>query len=368
MFKHIKELKKQAKEIFMPNYKKFLLPAFLIMAFDALNYLIINEFTYFGRLDSSISRVTVLLIFLLSEFVLLPVSMVLLFRVSVFLRCPDNKGGDIKTDIKNFLNLKNVRSIVLINLIPQALKALYYINKATFSWLNIYNLDGIPLLVLMLIIIFADYKFFICNYYFALTESPVKQTVTVSFKTMKSQFIKSTLLEFSFLNWQLLSTGIYIFLKYLIRYDGTYQVIPIISQYTPYLNAFCKFWCGLGFYVVPYMYITISLFAQNLLDSTEGGNPTISNRTKNVIYIVTLCVMVLMMVLFNLISPYQTWDISLKLIDDDKLELLRFFWIGSTVGNLALATTAKRYKKVFSLLFYILSILSAVKVIILFFI
>lgn len=51
------------------------------------------------------------------------------------------------------------------------------------------------------------------------------------------------------------------------------------------------------------------------------------NWLKNVIYTVTLCALILMMLFFNATSPYQLWDISLKLIDYDKLEVLRTFWM-----------------------------------------
>lgn len=92
------------------------------------------------------------------------------------------------------------------------------------------------------------------------------------------------------------------------------------------------------------------------------------NRFKNTIYIGALCVVILIMLFFNSISPYQLWDISLKIVDDDKLELLRFLWVNSAIVNLVLAISAKRYKKVFYILFIILTLLSLIKFVTLLFV
>ena len=92
------------------------------------------------------------------------------------------------------------------------------------------------------------------------------------------------------------------------------------------------------------------------------------NWLKNVIYTVTLCALILMMLFFNATSPYQLWDISLKLIDYDKLEVLRTFWMLAVIGNCILAFIAKRHKKIFCILFLILALLSLIKFFTLFFV
>ena len=52
-----------------------------------------------------------------------------------------------------------------------------------------------------------------------------------------------------------------------------------------------------------------------------------SKHIKYLLLTIATCTIVFLMFFFNLLSPYQDWDLSLKLIDDDKLLVLILFWV-----------------------------------------
>lgn len=262
MFKIIKS---EARNILLPNYKYFLLPTVLFMLSNAVAFLILNVLTnnyIWGNFNPAL-KLLITLLFLFAEFVFGPLSLAVLFRVSAFF-C-NNSSEDIKSYIKDFLNATSIKRIVLINLLPGGLTVLYNINDAENSGFNIFRLEGIALLILMLFSHFINYKFFLCNYHFALNGLSAKETIAASFKNMKKKYLKYILLNISFIHWEILTIIIYALLKYIICFDNSHSLILAISTSTPYLDIFYPFWFGLGLYVIPYMYVTFSLFAKNIL-------------------------------------------------------------------------------------------------------
>ena len=69
---------------------------------------------------------------------------------------------------------------------------------------------------------------------------------------------------------------------------------------------------------------------------------------KYLLLTIATCTIVCLMFFFNLLSPYQDWDLSLKLIDDDKLLVLILFWVIISLVNVILMVVTLRHKKWFA--------------------
>lgn len=88
-------------------------------------------------------------------------------------------------------------------------------------------------------------------------------------------------------------------------------------------------------------------------------------------YGIAFCVILGLMFLLSLISPYNyEWDPVLMQLDSDKLIVLRFFWIIILFSNTVLSFVAKYFNRnnYFFLAFILLGMGSLLKVVWLFFI
>ena len=257
----VKKIKLQARETLFANYKSFIIPSviFIISTF-AVN-IIINYFTrelIWSDLGEFLCG-SIILLFLLFEFVIIPVSVVLIFKVAV----NTENSTDAKNGIKELLGFSNIRKIILINFIPRLMSSFFAINRSHISALKIIDVKGTLLIVISVISFFVSYKFFACNYCFALNQTSVKQTIKSSFKIMKIKNVlpKFILLELSFILWVLLVTAIYAVLKVILSSGNFFMPgISLDKVYTPFLDAFFSIGFGINLYLIPYLYLTISLF------------------------------------------------------------------------------------------------------------
>ena len=75
---------------------------------------------------------------------------------------------------------------------------------------------------------------------------------------------------------------------------------------------------------------------------------------------VIIIVLIILMFMFSLICPFQLWDTTKRIIDYDKLLVLRVFWGSASLINffLCLYSTSK---KVFPVIFGVFFIYGAIK-------
>lgn len=256
----IKECKKEAKVVLKNNYKMLLGPALLLMIFNALSQLFLREYT-FAILDSFMGSIT-LFLYLTIKLLVVPLVTVKLFKVSK--NCINSENNP-NCENQNKA-IKNIINIFLINLIPTGLTAIYSIAKSiNTSYMNSNTYTIILNTLNLFIFLVVNYKFFACNY-LAASGGNAMGNIKASFKVMRKNFGKYFLLSFSFLHWELLAVGIYLVL--LMLYGG-------IDNANPYFSVLLSFGCGIYFYLIPYKYLTYSIFINKLLKNhiSKNTNP-----------------------------------------------------------------------------------------------
>ena len=244
-----KEIKEEARKMLFQNHKFLIIPSLLFMVSNFANQIILNYFTsLFWWSDlSDLSRLAALLFFVFFEFVMVPFSLALLYKSIILVTV---SSTNFRKDLRNFINASSIKRIILINLIPRFTASFLDVNRSKISAFNIFKIDGWPLILLSIIAFFISYKFYACNYYFALTEATVKQTISESFKIMRKNLLKWILLSLSFIAWIFLEVVIVISLK-LIFGGG-------LNAYTPFIDSLgLSFGYGVDLYLIPYLYLTI---------------------------------------------------------------------------------------------------------------
>ena len=87
---------------------------------------------------------------------------------------------------------------------------------------------------------------------------------------------------------------------------------------------------------------------------------------KSCFYTALLCLIVVFMWFFSLLSPYELWDPTI--VDADVLLVLKLFWALIFGLNTGLTCLTKSHKKAFFVIYLVLTVLSFVKLVSLFFI
>ena len=94
-----------------------------------------------------------------------------------------------------------------------------------------------------------------------------------------------------------------------------------------------------------------------------------------IMHIIVNALLIIMIVLSILtkgfmfsLTPYQDWDIGYKykVIDTDKLLVLRLYWCFALTMNTIMACLLKLYKKIFSVIYFLLALISLIMLISLF--
>lgn len=247
----IREIKSQAKKILISNYKLLIIPVFLFMLSKFIVSIILNYFTSWLVFNNLTEAEFIYTLFLVMSFelVIIPVLYATIYK-SIHLIY--NKTAYFKADLKSFLNFSNILKIILMNLIPSLMTTLSAICSSKFSILNLLQIDGIPLILLLICAGVINYMFFACNYFFVVTEASIKASIIMSFKTMKKIFFEWLALVLSFMHLAFLQGIIGVICK--IIFGGS------LNAYTPILDSFSTFGFGIGFYIIPYFYLTAFIF------------------------------------------------------------------------------------------------------------
>lgn len=273
----LKELRIKARGFLKLNYKALMPPAFLLMALNAVTVAIV-EYSGYENVWSRLNTVTksgLLLVYFVIKLAVVPLISVVFFKIIVLLQ--QQKGNNIKAEIKNFLTAQNIKKILLLNLIPTSVGLLAY--SSGIHFLNIFSFRLYAAefsAVYKFIYLLIEYKFLFCNYYFSLNQSGVKETISISFKVMKwKKIFRLIYISLVFLPWAILDGIIYLALNILASavidgymtetvYTGFGRyTVPVLSFRRP-LDVLNCFWLGLGFYVFPYAYVISTLFLEQL--------------------------------------------------------------------------------------------------------
>ena len=259
----IRQIKSQALNTLLENYRAIIIPAVILIFSQFASSLILNYFTnLFDWYDrGGLYRITVLFFFVLFEFFITPAATVLIYKTAII------AGGDIaerRSKPLKLLNAANIMKIAAVNFIPRLLLLSASVNSHKVSAFNVFRLDGLPLILLSAAAFFINYKFYACNYCFALTESSVRKTVAASFSVMRGNFLKWVILQLSFAGWLLLQTGIHLLVRML--FGGG------LNSYMPFIDSFASFGYGLGLFVIPYFYLAMSGFlrVQQAVDESRA--------------------------------------------------------------------------------------------------
>ena len=247
----IRKIKSQAINSLLENYSAIIIPAVILIFSQVASSLILNYFTnlLFWNDRGDLYRITVLFFFVLFEFFITPAATVLIYKTAII------AGGDIaerRSKPFKLLNAANIMKIAAVNFIPRLVSLAASVNSYKVSAFNVFRLDGLSLILLSAAAFFINYKFYACNYCFALTESSVKETVAASFSIMRGNLLKWVLFPLSFAGWVLLETGIHFLVKTFIG-GG-------LDTYTPIIDSIVPFGYGIELFVTPYFYLAMSGF------------------------------------------------------------------------------------------------------------
>jgi len=257
-----KEFKKQAKTLLFANYCTMIFYSIIFMFSNSLSYLLINEVIahfVWENLHITIKLLTISILGFL-QFFIIPLSQVGIFK-SYFL-ASSNENNIICKTLKFLLKPISVKKIVIINFLPRLLYCLIQM----FSSENFYfNLNEIPISpIAAFIALFINYKFFVANYYVAISDCSAKNTIYISCNIMKKRFLQYLIFLLSFIGWICIAVFIRVILEIIITGD-----LYFFSKnyHLPYLEALRSFGYGINFFLLPYMYISQSLFLNSIINN-----------------------------------------------------------------------------------------------------
>lgn len=252
-------IKKQARAILKQNYKVLVIPCLAFMLSQFLISLILNVFT--SKLTwsdhSEALMLAIILLYAVLRFIAVPFSTASIFRITNSI---SKNAGSVVADYKDFFNMPNILKLAAITFVPNAFLCFSEINRSKITALRIARIEGIPLIIISVISIFLSYKFYACEYCFAVNNSSVKQTIAESFRLMNGVFFKIILLLLSFIPWIALSAAIYLAAKIIAVGGVPFDMSRILSFYTPYIDSLLSINFGLGLYLEPYIYVSMFIF------------------------------------------------------------------------------------------------------------
>jgi len=245
----IREIKKQARLKLLNNYKFFLLPT-IMYAFS--NFVMVSSLYAFFNGNNLFFEILFLSLFLSFQLFVLPISIFLLYKTSVG---AVNEDTEKCKTICSSVSFKDLGIITFIWLVPNVLDIVSEMLDGVIEYQQLSKNSMLPIslcsLIVMAFLMYLEYKYFACDYYYSLNKGTIKETLQFSFGIMKGRFFKYLLLTLSFIPWYLLG-GILslIFTKFF----GETVFIKVALQ---------SIGCGVYFYLLPYQYITYTLFIKN---------------------------------------------------------------------------------------------------------
>ena len=245
-----KEIKLQAKKLLRENYKTFL-P--LILLYEL--FVILNNIAFIVLFEKPLLEPRDLLtiicafVILLIELLLLPTITVSVYKVGLNRL---QNANNTAFEIKQFLALKNISKIAIINLIPAVLGLAYTLTTRfdrLFDNKITYFVVALGWLVAQFI---ASYKLFMCNYHFAANQSSAGETLKYSANKMKGLFFRYICFNLSFILWDLLIIAIGVVVSFVcglinINYESTTFLFGsgygLMLYYRPYRFLSEMFFC-----------------------------------------------------------------------------------------------------------------------------
>ncbi len=247
----IRETKKQAKGILVANYTLFVFPVVLYMLSNGLMagayYAYSHKETIFQ--NPSLWGTAFLLLYMAFQFVVMPTSVFLFYKIAVGL--VNGEAAD-KKKMRPLVSLGEIGCLSLLWLLPSALNIVSAMSTEMLGEQPLSETVSLWIrLLLSLFSIYVQYKYFACNYHFSLFKGNMAENLRFSFELMRRKFGQYLLLIFSFILWYLLIGVLGVVLTNL--FNGN-ELAQILLRSTG---------CGVYFYVLPYQYITYTLFIKN---------------------------------------------------------------------------------------------------------
>lgn len=236
----IRELKRQAGALVRKNYRAFWLPVLLYVVADGTATFLWQTFSDLSSSD------TVRYVFLGVSLLLRLVALPLLLYWMVFISMRLMKA---KVSTSAF-SWKDAVRLVVIAFAPNVTECL--LSAANAVPRDTAGLVGGVLSFLMIISFVTEYVFFACNYHYALHKGTVIQTVTFSYLGMRGKFASFLLLTLSFILWDILAAALSLAVLFWL------PSMPTVGR--SFLTAAG---CGVSFYLLPYRYVTYTLFVKN---------------------------------------------------------------------------------------------------------
>ena len=248
-------MKKQARRLLSKNYKLFLFPTILCI-FSAF-MLTVSLYAFFSDVNLFCKTLS-LCVFLVFQLIVLPISKFLLYKTSVRVVNDDIEKSKMFSRNTSF---KDLVMIAFIWLVPNVLDIVSeMLDGVKEYWQLPSNITLSILLTDLIVLVFLEYlayKYFACDYYYSLNKGTIKDTLRFSFGIMKGRFFEQLLLTLSF------------FHLYLIGAILTGAICSLIITKLLDEIIFIKFAIfsiggGIYFYLVPYEYITRTLYIKEI--------------------------------------------------------------------------------------------------------
>lgn len=255
----LKQLKSQARRMVAKNYKSIFSLMFLYEMFSVISVWIFNFGMYkiFWHEINGLLSFLLIILLLLIKIVFIPIITVSFFRLGILFE--SNNKLSLST-IKSFLTRKNILNIVLINLIPNIFNLPYSFLKFFKQMFNDTIVYSIFAFALIAITFFIEYKFFICNYYFALNYKSAWETLNSSFKTMHNKLLKYIYYECSFIVW---------FIVFIVIGCFALIVSNKLGIDIKYIQLGVPSWFGFMLYYRPYKFLVDLLYSKRMLSDYE---------------------------------------------------------------------------------------------------
>ncbi len=266
-----KQLKNSARKIVLSHhYIDILIPSILYMLCNAMLYVLLNIVIGFYIWPDLTLLVQILAILLLMtiEFICIPLSLTWIYRMSIL--AENGENHIFKESFKFMFSPTILKSLLIINAIPRLLHLVIKMASSYHFYFRIDINNDLILLIVSLSGIVLDYKLFASNYILALSGRSASKVVIFSWKIMKKRFGQYLLWGVSFIGWIALIALIRVILEVIVTGD----VYSSLKNYNlPCLDILQSFGFGIDLYLIPYMYLTKSMYLKYIIGDTKWNKP-----------------------------------------------------------------------------------------------
>lgn len=264
MYKH---LKRQALTLFSLYKMEFIVLSFFLMISNTIIILATSYFAESYGISSLQTNESLLIIILLIlfGFIINPLFQVVLIKACILAQ--KNERKIIIKSLKFIFDFRSIKQIVLINFLQQLTLIVLMIITNKFFVLSNTLIVRLFDVFLFVILIFTNYKLFISNYFYAFSSECLKKIFLMSFKVMKKKLKNYVLFWISFLAWVLAV----IILGLIVQAIATKNIFSFCYYYIYplYFKVLKGFGYGIFIFLVPYYYLTKTLYIKTLIGNTK---------------------------------------------------------------------------------------------------